>query len=219
MSPRAASPTSSRQYRFVPYPVYEPDTFRLANELAIAMCRQALKAGKMRLVNPNHRASSVYLPRMDILDDPSSTHIVATFELPGVRSDQLALNIHDGIMHVQGRRLPRTVQEHRMNRNPQSNGPRKTTATTHDDDSSCSSVESKKYPVQELRYGLFKREVKLSKGVKEDEVTALLKDGLLIVTWPRAPMAYPDTPLPVQPLGTDDSKTSASTAKDDTQAP
>lgn len=49
--------------------------------------------------------------------------------------------------------------------------------------SSGDEIETENYHVQECYWGEFAREIELPVGVKEDEVDAVLKDGVLTVTF------------------------------------
>jgi len=146
---------------------------RQARQLALHLL------ARPQLVRPRNANSDplVFLPRVDILDDPSSSRMVAIFELPGVRRDQISVSISQGIVHVRGRRLrPGTT----------GNGPRANCV-----DSPSARV---RYPVQEMRYGEFGRGVKLPAGIEDGDLTKSLHDGLLTVTWPRQPKASPNVP-------------------------
>lgn len=81
--------------------------------------------------------------------------MVAIFELPGVRRDQISVSISQGIVHVRGRRV-RMLQE-RCPGTP-GNGPRV--------NSPSAGHTSVRYPVQEMRYGDFGRGVKLPAGIE-----------------------------------------------------
>ncbi|KAF8908689.1 hypothetical protein CPB85DRAFT_1435978 [Mucidula mucida] len=58
------------------------------------------------------------------------------------------------------------------------NGREKIFASTHKDE--------KEYAIRERRYGRFERTIKVPKGVKDKEIKASLKDGVLSVTFPKA---------------------------------
>ncbi|PFH53428.1 hypothetical protein AMATHDRAFT_54443 [Amanita thiersii Skay4041] len=198
MPPRS----TTKQIRYMPYPVInDPQVLRLANVLAVSACRQALKSGRIRLVNPSS-ASHMFIPRMDVWDDPSSSIVEATFELPGVKSNNISLSIQNGIMQVRGRRYPRVM--HAKN---SSHASHEVAAQNDSEDDSILQPDPRKHPVQELRYGSFQRDLELPKDVKESEITASLRDGLLVVTWPRTPASKPDDSK--HPIDTNDSNASA----------
>jgi len=128
-----------------------------------------------------------YLPRVEISDDPNSPTMVAIFEIPGVSRDQISVTISHGIMHVRGRRVQRSLREYRSG--TVSNGLRAAS-------DNCAPHASVRFPVQELRYGHFGRGVKLPEGIREDDLTTSLSDGLFIVTWPRQAKTTPDVVTP-----------------------
>ncbi|KAF8635753.1 hypothetical protein AX15_000363 [Amanita polypyramis BW_CC] len=117
--------------------------------------------------------------RMDILDDPGSSKVIATFELPGVKSDQITLNLHQQVLYICGRRVPRTLRECLVD--PSTETVNQGTVPS----GSNFSIDPTKYLRQELRYGPFKREIRLPHGIREGDIMASLRDGLLTVTWPR----------------------------------
>ena len=81
--------------------------------------------------------------------------MVAIFELPGVRRDQISISISQGIIHVRGRRV-HTLQHGIAGNGPRANGV----------DSPSAGSTSVRYPVQEMRYGYFGRGVKLPAGIE-----------------------------------------------------
>ncbi|KAF8635752.1 hypothetical protein AX15_000363 [Amanita polypyramis BW_CC] len=152
------------------------DMHRLALQLAISAYERAVKARIIHVVHPN---PTIYLPRMDILDDPGSSKVIATFELPGVKSDQITLNLHQQVLYICGRRVPRTLRECLVD--PSTETVNQGTVPS----GSNFSIDPTKYLRQELRYGPFKREIRLPHGIREGDIMASLRDGLLTVTWPR----------------------------------
>lgn len=104
---------------------------------------------------------------MDVLDDESSTSIVATFELPGVRAENIKLQLKDGALLLYGERfrrvtsLPSAVQAGLAQ---QSQGVRKSPPRIR-----TPSSQPQHYRVRvthELRYGKFYRGVNLPPGLK-----------------------------------------------------
>lgn len=134
--------------------------------------KQALKDGRIRLASgPN----TIYMPRVDIVDDSSSSRVEATFELPGVRNDEVTVNLHKGKLHVHGERHPRSPQPLR--------GTSDQLAPNHMDvDPSLHRIT---LPVQELKYGKFQRTLDVPSSLQHTDITARFQDGLLVVTWPR----------------------------------
>jgi HSP20 family protein len=77
--------------------------------------------------------------RMDVLDKPDSSTVIATLELPGLRKEEISLLIQDGSLVVWGERRARIE--------PGLTGP------SH-------------YPVQEVKYGKFRRVIPLPAGAQ-----------------------------------------------------
>ncbi|EAU84136.1 hypothetical protein CC1G_08677 [Coprinopsis cinerea okayama7 len=150
-------------------------------------CLQALKAGKIRLVQePNPNIPTRFTPRMDLVDDTSANKLTAIFELPGVKTSDISLQIREGNLIVTGeRRAPQTIQsalasQKTLPRNP---------VTAADDVAAGDESESTSshVAIQELRFGSFYRSLPVPAGIKESDVTAALQDGMLTVTWPKIP--------------------------------
>ncbi|KAK2460784.1 hypothetical protein APHAL10511_007254 [Amanita phalloides] len=174
----------NRRQKSLPPHLSPQEINRLVSQVAIQL---ALKSRGIRFIQTNTN-SLIYIPRMDIVDDPNSARMAAIFELPGVRHDQVSVTVRHGVMRVCGRRVPRKLQELCGNTTPdtgESNSPNTGSAIGSIQAGTSLSLDSNRYPVQELRYGYFKRELKLPNGTKEGDMAAMLKEGLLVVTWPR----------------------------------
>jgi HSP20 family molecular chaperone IbpA len=106
---------------------------------------------------------------MDVIDDPSCQRIVATFEIPGVKCDEVNLHVKEGSLVVEGQRRPRYSPQATIR--PE-NASRSLKGGHHEHTSSLPNVPSGKHiqklrvPVQELRYGRFRRLVNLPSGTK-----------------------------------------------------
>ncbi|CDO75091.1 hypothetical protein BN946_scf185010.g16 [Trametes cinnabarina] len=85
-----------------------------------------------------------------------------------MHSDQLSTRVENGVFIVEGQR-----QGPRMHARPQS------------DDDAAERTPSTLYPVQEIKYGRFRRQWPLPEGVTDEDVRSSLQDGMLTVTWPR----------------------------------
>ncbi|THV01147.1 hypothetical protein K435DRAFT_776190 [Dendrothele bispora CBS 962.96] len=139
------------------------------------------------------------MPRVDIWDDPESPTVIATFELPGVRREDLAVHVQDHrYLIVQGQRpcrlgnasgvvsatLPsRPVDA--ANKLVEGEGD-----VDDQDDQDSDPQQQGKFSRAELRYGRFSRKLDLGPGVFEYQnghLTADLREGMLTVTWPRVP--------------------------------
>ncbi|THU97356.1 hypothetical protein K435DRAFT_838657 [Dendrothele bispora CBS 962.96] len=130
-----------------------------------------------------------WMPRVDIWDEPESRTVVATFELPGVRREDLAVHIQDHrYLIVQGRRPCRLGNASGVSTFPSQPIDAANKLVEGEDDQE--QQQQGKFSRAELRYGSFSRKLDLGRGVVEYQnahLTADLREGMLTVTWPRAP--------------------------------
>jgi HSP20 family protein len=99
---------------------------------------------------------------MDLYEDKDNNRVTASFELPGLRKEDVHVDIHDGRLSISGETAAETERER--------DG----------------------YAVRERRVGKFSRSLQLPRGVKEEEIKAAMDNGVLKVTFPRsAPEAEP----------------------------
>ncbi|KAK0494035.1 small heat shock protein [Armillaria luteobubalina] len=101
-------------------------------------------------------ATKTLKPRMDLHEDAAKNTVTATFELPGLKKEDVEIDVHDGRLTVSG--------ETKISSEHEENG----------------------YAVQERRFGKFSRTLRLPQGVNEEEIKASLDNGLLTVTFPKA---------------------------------
>ncbi|KAJ7216640.1 hypothetical protein GGX14DRAFT_442264 [Mycena pura] len=146
----------------------------------------AIRAGRLRIVNPNPSPHTTFRPRMEIYDDPASPIVIATLELPGVSISDLAIGVKQGKLEIKGRRCPR----YPTNRRPPTSSQADADAM-HVDSAEGSQAQAtedeRRFPVKELRYGSFHRAIPLPAGLADTScIKASLSDGLLTVSWPRA---------------------------------
>ncbi|RXW13071.1 hypothetical protein EST38_g12783 [Candolleomyces aberdarensis] len=138
-----------------------------------------------------------FTPRMDLVDDPITNTRIAIFELPGIKTADVTLQIQRGNLVITGeRRPPPAVQKAleaartSLARNPVA-AANSIAAGDMADDSECLSNPSPNPSLafHELRFGQFGRAIPVPEGIKESDVTAALQDGMLTVTWPKNPAA------------------------------
>ncbi|KAL1657556.1 hypothetical protein EV122DRAFT_196364, partial [Schizophyllum commune] len=106
--------------------------------------------------------------RMDFYDDPLTLMTVAELEVPGVRSEDLSLQIDHGILCVFGRRRPK----YRLNQLPLPDQP-------------VVDGPPVAFHTQELYYGIFRRQIHLPQGCRPEDVGSQLCNGHLTLWWPR----------------------------------
>lgn len=151
---------------------------------AYGMLQQALRSGKLR-VAPQHTNVGTFVPRMVLMEDDSCNKLTAIFELPGVKTCDITLQIRGGNLIVSGERKPPPQLQAALTtpsalpRNP---------VTAADDMAAGDAMETEggiRITTHELRFGSFHRSIPVPDGLKESDVTAALQDGLLTVTWPK----------------------------------
>lgn len=99
---------------------------------------------------------------MDLHENAEGNSVTATFELPGVRKEDVSIDVRD-------RHLVVTGEMH------------------HD-----AERDEHGYAIRERRFGRFSRTLQLPQGVKDGEIKAAMENGVLTVTFPRsAPEAAP----------------------------
>lgn len=154
-----------------------PAFVQAVNRAANLKCIEAIKSGKLRVVAPQPPTSAPceYTPRMDFVDDPTDSNLTAVFEIPGIKTSDISLHISDGQLVVLGERRPSYRTTQRSEAMPQ--------------DTADNGVPAPKptIRVQELRFGTFRRAIRVREGLKDSDVKASLNEGMLTVTWPRLP--------------------------------
>ncbi|KAG6856705.1 hypothetical protein H0H87_001494 [Tephrocybe sp. NHM501043] len=101
-------------------------------------------------------------PRLDLHEDNQSNAVTATFELPGLKKEDVSIDVHNGRLTVSG--------ESRVSSDRDEGG----------------------YSIRERRFGKFSRSLQLPQGVKEEQIKANMDNGILSVTFPKAsPEAAP----------------------------
>ncbi|KAF7343429.1 SHSP domain-containing protein [Mycena venus] len=146
---------------------------------------RAIREGNLRVVHPDPKAP--FKPRMELYDNPDSANIVATFELPGVKISDLSISVKQGVLLIHGERRARYIPH----RHPSVRGHSQAQAEAGDMDvdsptSSESAAHARLFPLEELRYGEFRRAIRLPPGADTSCINASLSDGLLTVSWPRS---------------------------------
>ncbi|KAL4255094.1 small heat shock protein (HSP20) family protein [Pleurotus pulmonarius] len=95
-------------------------------------------------------------PRMDLHEDAKANSVVASFELPGFKKEDVHIDVHNGRLTVSA------------------------------DSSVSSEKKEEGYVVKERRFGKFARTLQLPQGIKDEEIKATMQDGVLTVTFPKS---------------------------------
>ncbi|RXW15175.1 hypothetical protein EST38_g10677 [Candolleomyces aberdarensis] len=97
-----------------------------------------------------------FKPRMDLHEDAEKNIVTATFELPGLKKEDISIDVHNGRLTVSA--------ESKLSSDHNENG----------------------YAVRERRYGTLSRTLQLPQGLKEEEIKASVENGVLTVTFPKS---------------------------------
>lgn len=93
---------------------------------------------------------------MDLHEDAEKNLVTATFELPGLKKEDISIDVQNGRLAVSA--------ESKLSSERNENG----------------------YAVRERRYGKFSRTLQLPQGLKDEEIKASMKNGVLTVTFPKS---------------------------------
>jgi HSP20 family molecular chaperone IbpA len=91
---------------------------------------------------------------MDFVDDPADSSLTAVFEIPGIKTSDISLHIVDGHLVVSGERRPTYNTTQQSEARPQNTAE--------------GGVQEPRLfiPIQELRFGTFRRAVRIPEGLK-----------------------------------------------------
>jgi len=189
----------SSRHQITDHKIFEafrhPAFVQAVNRAANLKCIEAIKSGRLRAVAPlsNSSTPSAYTPRMDFIDDPAQSTLTAVFEIPGIKTNEISLHILDGHLVVLGERRPTY------------NATQRPETSSHN--TAENSIQGPKLtiPIQELRFGAFRRAIRVPDNLKESDVNASLNEGMLTVTWPRIPGSAVRTRRPSSPPTADTS--------------
>ncbi|KAJ7738262.1 HSP20-like chaperone [Mycena maculata] len=122
------------------------DTFgRLGNNQSQALQRQGGGDDLQRALRP----------RMDLHENSEANTVTATFELPGIKKEDVQIDVQSGRLSI--------AAESKISESHEKDG----------------------YAIRERRFGKMTRTLQLPQGVKENEVKASMENGILTVTFPK----------------------------------
>jgi HSP20 family protein len=98
----------------------------------------------------NDRQTQAWVPSLDVWESEDS--VTYAFDLPGVKRDEIAIEVEDGVLAVSASR------------------------------EQSSAADTERFHRFERRYGTFSRAVGLPQGVAEDSIAAEYQDGVLRIT-------------------------------------
>ncbi|KAI0352948.1 small heat shock protein [Trametes cingulata] len=111
--------------------------------------------GNGQVARQGNNAPRVFRPTIDVHEDKDKNLVTATFELPGLKKEDVNIDVHNNVLTVSGE----TKQSEERN--------------------------EQGYVVKERRYGRFSRSLPIPQGIKPEEIKASLENGVLTVTFPR----------------------------------
>ncbi|KAJ7794161.1 small heat shock protein [Mycena olivaceomarginata] len=97
-----------------------------------------------------------FRPRMDLHENPENNTVTATFELPGIKKEDVQIEALPGRLRVSAE--CKISGEH----------------------------EKDGYAIRERRFGKYARTLQLPQGVKEEEIKANMENGILTLTFPKS---------------------------------
>ncbi|KZS96406.1 small heat shock protein [Sistotremastrum niveocremeum HHB9708] len=103
----------------------------------------------------NRRTSSSLIPRMDIHENPEANTVTASFELPGLKKEDVNIDLANSRLTISGK---------------------SERSTEHNEEG---------YAVKERNFGKFSRSIQLPKGIQPQDIGAKMEDGVLTVTFPK----------------------------------
>jgi HSP20 family protein len=105
------------------------------------------------------RPSGKWMPEVDVEQTEGAT--VYRFDLPGLKSDQVKVGVHDHLLTISGERREEHEEKHEG------------------------------YLRQERSIGRFERSMQLPADIKDEDIGASFADGVLTVKVPRTAQAQP----------------------------
>ncbi|GJJ14527.1 hypothetical protein Clacol_008792 [Clathrus columnatus] len=136
----------------------------------------------------NLNSEPLFRPRMDMFESSSSSTqnrpmVTAVFELPGLRKEDVHIEVIEGNMVITGDRnsLKTVVQS------GEDDEAMKVETVTKAEDSAEFSQGQNSYCVREIKRGRFRRVIALPPSVQLSDIRASMADGILTVTFPGKP--------------------------------
>ncbi|KAG2346695.1 small heat shock protein [Suillus weaverae] len=108
-----------------------------------------------RAIESGSRAATFRPNRMDLIENKDSNEVTALFDFPGMKSNEININVHQNRLVVSGE----TRKEDQR--------------------------EEGDYAVHERTYGKLSRTLQLPVGTKPEEIRAKMENGVLEVTFPK----------------------------------
>ncbi|KAF7346219.1 SHSP domain-containing protein [Mycena sanguinolenta] len=101
-------------------------------------------------------AVGTFRPRMDLHENTENNTVTATFELPGIKKEDVHIETLPGRLRISA--------ESKMSEEHEKDG----------------------YAIRERRFGKYARTLQIPQGVKDEEIKANMENGVLTVTFPKS---------------------------------
>jgi HSP20 family molecular chaperone IbpA len=112
---------------------------------------------------------------MDLVDDPTTNTLIAIFELPGIKTGDITLQIRDGNLIIMGERRPPPAVQQALATRQSTNLPRNPISAADslargemdtESDDAAGTTRSISVTIHELRFGQFYRAIPIPTGLK-----------------------------------------------------
>lgn len=148
-----------------------PGPFELLRQMTSELDRMFEDPWALRWPAPQHEIAAVWSPKVDVFE--KDNRMVTRIDLPGVKKDDVTVEVGDGQLKMFGERKNETTEK------------------------------DKSFYRCERDYGSFYRAVPLPAGVKPEDVKATFDNGVLEVSVPIPAAAKPNgQKIPIQEAGT-----------------
>ncbi len=128
-------------------------------------------------------------------ENPDNNTITATFELPGLRREDVDIELHNNLLTISGERSSYT--ETKPSRQAEANTSETALTTTSDAQKQVTTTttggtSTQPWIVRERSYGRFTRSIPVPEGTQPESIKASVVDGILTIAFPkRSPGSEP----------------------------
>lgn len=103
----------------------------------------------------NSGTVQTFKPRMDLHENAQSNTVTATFELPGLKKEDVSIDVHSDRLTVSGEAVI------------------------------SKDLDQSGYAVRERSFGKFSRTLRIPQGIRPEDIKASMQEGILTVTFPK----------------------------------
>ena len=121
-------------------------------------------------------------------ENPDNNTITATFELPGLRREDVNIELHNNLLTISGERSSYTETKPSGQNDAEASTSANTETATSDIQKqvvTTGGTDTQPWIVRERSYGKFTRSIPVPEGTQPESIKASVVDGILTVTFPR----------------------------------